>query len=249
MGWEGLYEVSSHGRVRRLPVRVIRADGREVTSQSGIRKAQPNNSGHLILRLTRPGTPGVMKQVHRLVCEAFHGPAPEGKNLVLHWDDDPLNNTPENLRWGDLSDNQRDAVRNGRHSNTRKTHCKNGHELSGDNLRLTTGGLRRECRKCGNQIRREWKSAQNPSDLNGPEDSRHGNTGYRVYKCRCETCTEAARNAARKGNRSRELRGLPTGDPRHGTQTGYKTWRCRCDECRRSNREYESRRRERNGKS
>jgi len=39
-------------------------------------------------------------KVHRLVCEAFHGPAPEGKNIVLHLDEDATNNKPCNLRWG-----------------------------------------------------------------------------------------------------------------------------------------------------
>jgi hypothetical protein len=44
-------------------------------------------------------------KVHRLVCEAFHGPAPEGKNVVLHLDEDATNNKPENLRWGTQKEN------------------------------------------------------------------------------------------------------------------------------------------------
>jgi hypothetical protein len=32
----------------------------------------------------------------------------------LHWDDDPFNNVPSNLRWGTRADNVADAVRNGR---------------------------------------------------------------------------------------------------------------------------------------
>lgn len=47
---------------------------------------------------------GNMK-VHRLVCEAFHGPAPEGKNYVLHLDENALNNRPENLKWGTQKEN------------------------------------------------------------------------------------------------------------------------------------------------
>lgn len=47
---------------------------------------------------------GNMK-VHRLVCEAFHGPAPQGKEYVLHLDEDAHNNRPENLRWGTQKEN------------------------------------------------------------------------------------------------------------------------------------------------
>lgn len=44
-------------------------------------------------------------KVHRLVCEAFHGPAPEGKNVVIHLDENALNNRPENLKWGTQKEN------------------------------------------------------------------------------------------------------------------------------------------------
>lgn len=47
---------------------------------------------------------GNMK-MHRLVCEAFHGPAPEGKPYVIHIDEDAHNNKPENLRWGTQKEN------------------------------------------------------------------------------------------------------------------------------------------------
>lgn len=43
--------------------------------------------------------------VARLVCEAFHGPAPEGKPIVMHLDENPSNNVPENLRWGNQREN------------------------------------------------------------------------------------------------------------------------------------------------
>ena len=47
---------------------------------------------------------GNMK-VHRLVCEAFHGPAPEGQAVVIHLDEDATNNRPENLKWGTQKEN------------------------------------------------------------------------------------------------------------------------------------------------
>lgn len=47
---------------------------------------------------------GNMK-VHRLVCEAFHGPPPFPRAVVIHLDENALNNRPENLRWGTQKEN------------------------------------------------------------------------------------------------------------------------------------------------
>jgi hypothetical protein len=44
-------------------------------------------------------------KIHRLVCEAFHGAAPEGRQYVLHADEDATNNRPENLSWGTQKEN------------------------------------------------------------------------------------------------------------------------------------------------
>lgn len=47
---------------------------------------------------------GNMK-VHRLVCEAFHGDPPFANAVVIHLDENALNNKPENLRWGTQKEN------------------------------------------------------------------------------------------------------------------------------------------------
>jgi len=47
---------------------------------------------------------GNMK-IHRLVCEAFHGPAPEGMPVVIHKDENALNNRADNLKWGTQKEN------------------------------------------------------------------------------------------------------------------------------------------------
>jgi len=44
-------------------------------------------------------------KVHRLVCEAFHGLAPDEKMVVIHKDENALNNRPSNLRWGTQKEN------------------------------------------------------------------------------------------------------------------------------------------------
>ncbi|WP_434404756.1 HNH endonuclease signature motif containing protein [Sphingobium sp. DN12] len=56
---------------------------------------------------------GRLYLVHRLACRAFHGPAPAGKPLVLHWNDVKDDNRADNLRWGNAAENMADAKRNG----------------------------------------------------------------------------------------------------------------------------------------
>jgi len=56
----------------------------------------------------------VTKSVHRLICEAFHGPPPTAKHQVRHLDGDPKNNRPENLRWGSQVENWLDRKAHGR---------------------------------------------------------------------------------------------------------------------------------------
>jgi len=47
---------------------------------------------------------GNMK-IHQLVCEAFHGPRPFDRAVVIHLDENALNNRPENLKWGTQKEN------------------------------------------------------------------------------------------------------------------------------------------------
>lgn len=51
-------------------------------------------------------------KVHRLICEAFHGPCPEGLEC-RHLNGDRTDNLAENLVWGTPAENQADRVRNG----------------------------------------------------------------------------------------------------------------------------------------
>jgi len=98
-------------------------------------------------------------KVHKLVLETFVGPRPDGK-LGLHRDDDHNNNAVSNLYWGSGSDNQYDAVRNGKHANSVKRRCIRGHKLSGGNLVVTTqkdGSVHRNCRECNNMHYRNYR--------------------------------------------------------------------------------------------
>jgi hypothetical protein len=44
-------------------------------------------------------------KVHQAVCEAFHGPKPFDRAVVIHKDENALNNKPENLKWGTQKEN------------------------------------------------------------------------------------------------------------------------------------------------
>lgn len=52
-------------------------------------------------------------KIHRLVAEAYI-PNPNNLPVVMHLDDNPLNNRLENLKWGTQKDNVYDAINKGR---------------------------------------------------------------------------------------------------------------------------------------
>lgn len=54
----------------------------------------------------------ITKRVHRLVCEAWHGPAAFGQT-ASHVDGDWSNNKPDNLIWETMADNHRRKIQHG----------------------------------------------------------------------------------------------------------------------------------------
>lgn len=107
-GWEGLYSVSSLGRVYRHE-RVIRArsGGRRVL-EGGLCDGYLSQRGYPKVKVF-----GRDKEVHRMVCRAFHGEPPTPKHHVAHWNDIKTDNRPENLRWATAQENADDRLRNG----------------------------------------------------------------------------------------------------------------------------------------
>lgn len=47
-----------------------------------------------------------------MVCEAFHGTCPDGKECA-HWNGNSTDNRPENLRWATKKENNQDKFRHG----------------------------------------------------------------------------------------------------------------------------------------
>lgn len=93
-GYEGLYQVSSQGRIKSLD---------RNTTNGKIRKFQTSKSGYLSVTLSKNGV--VKRQsVHRLVAEAFI-PNPNNLPQINHKNEDKTNNSIENLEWCDSTYN------------------------------------------------------------------------------------------------------------------------------------------------
>ena len=148
VGYEGLYEVSSEGRVRSLDRWIEKRNGSRCFYRGTLLKPGRTESNHLFVVLpSRNGGPRVNARVHRLVLEAFVGPCPEGME-GCHRDDNPTNNHIENLRWDTHSENTLDRVRNGIHHLANKTHCPYGHEYTPENTYIIPSSGGRVCREC-----------------------------------------------------------------------------------------------------
>lgn len=81
-GYEGVYEVSNLGRVRR---------------NGKILKPGKNRYGYLYLNLSKNGTRR-NATIHRLVAQSFI-PNPQNLPEINHKDEDKTNNTVDNLEW------------------------------------------------------------------------------------------------------------------------------------------------------
>ena len=176
VGYEGIYEVSDHGRVRSLDRIKVRRDGVKVSVSGRALSPTPRRDcGHLQIHLYGPD--GAMRtvRVHQLVLEAFVGPCPEGL-MACHWDDDPTNNHVSNLRWDTHQSNMRDRVRNGRQRESLQTHCKWGHEFTPENTIVSwpknRSGERRKCRTCVREWSRQKRVQGREAAQNGMETGR-----------------------------------------------------------------------------
>jgi hypothetical protein len=148
-GYEGYYEVSDSGQVRSVDRSTIGRDGRRLFHAGKVRKQKMWRDLYWQVGLSRHSTNRVWN-IHRLVCEAFHGPPTPGQ-VVRHLNGDSKDNRPENLQWGTPAENTADMLKHGRCHWLNLTHCKHGHEFTPENTRVTvarSGGQQRNCREC-----------------------------------------------------------------------------------------------------
>lgn len=104
-GYEGIYEVSSFGRVRSLD----RIDERGRRMKGRVRRAVLNK-GYEMVGLHKFGEKFKFKAVHRIVAEVFVS----GENeTVNHIDGNKLNNRRWNLEWVSNAENYQHAVATG----------------------------------------------------------------------------------------------------------------------------------------
>lgn len=102
-GYEGEYQASTRGRIRRLE-HVKKGSGRR--SSAKIITASRISDGHY-----QVGLHGRRFLVHYLVLLTFVGPRPADKPHIRHLDDNPANNRLDNIVYGTAQENALDRER------------------------------------------------------------------------------------------------------------------------------------------
>ena len=101
IGYEGLYQVSNMGRVKRCNAIRLKA----IT--------QRKDNGYCVVTLHR-NNKGTTRYIHRIILEAFVGPCPEGMEC-RHLDGEQKHNVLSNLTWGTHYENAQDTTKHGNH--------------------------------------------------------------------------------------------------------------------------------------
>jgi hypothetical protein len=113
-GYEGIYEVSNFGNIRKVNWRGL--------DYLNLALAQ-DKDGYAVVTLSKNGQRS-SKRVHRLVALAFID-NPSGKSQVNHKDENKLNNRVDNLEWVTCLENNNYGSRNTRLAKSKlNTNCK-----------------------------------------------------------------------------------------------------------------------------
>jgi hypothetical protein len=120
IGYEGIYKVSSLGRIKRISKNHLcnlRYQGEYYL------KPLDNGKGYLRMKLSNNGT-SKRVMLHRIIAEAFIT-NPENKKVINHINCNKKDNRIENLEWCSQSENVLHSVKLGRWTQGRKKINKN----------------------------------------------------------------------------------------------------------------------------
>ncbi len=126
--YEGMYEVSSFGRVKALERYVENNGGMQHRSEKILKPHKNSAGGHEIVVLCKCGSTEPCL-VHRLVAKAFI-PNPENKPNVDHIDTNPSNNNISNLKWVTQHENAMNPLTRIHNSESKKGHPFRGRPLT-----------------------------------------------------------------------------------------------------------------------
>ena len=111
VGYEGLYEVSDQGQIKRVEGRVWNRRGFWITRKEGVLRPGTDSDGYLIVGLCKGGVRKT-KKIHQQVLLAFVGSCPSG-HQTRHLNGERKDNRLVNLSWGTHAENMADIERHG----------------------------------------------------------------------------------------------------------------------------------------
>ena len=97
-GFEGCYQISTHGRVRSLDREIVTSNGRRRFYKGDIKQTRIAGNTDYVFVILYKGKYQKTYTIHRLVGNAFI-PNLKNKPTVDHKDGNKMNNHVSNLRW------------------------------------------------------------------------------------------------------------------------------------------------------
>jgi hypothetical protein len=114
-GTGGLYEASTHGRIRSLDRIIVKLNRwgymGELRKRGRVLKPWPDCNGYAVIYIAYPGRREAIN-VHRLVARTFLEGSGDGQD-TNHKDGDKTNNHPDNLEWCTRKENMAHALSKG----------------------------------------------------------------------------------------------------------------------------------------